>query len=505
LGLLWATHYASFVIGSDISCEVYRRTLYQPLSVHVAQNSSQLISGIAKKVAQVTHAIQVLLVALTSVILCVGITVALVLVDPLIAIMAAAIFGVAYLLVARFTRRRLVKNSLRIKDLSTRLIKGLQEGIGGIRDVLLDGTQPAHAAAYRRVDRPLREATASNGFISASPRVLLEAFGVSCIATLAYVLTQREGGLGGFLPVLGALAMGAQRLLPAFQQVYAGYAYFVGNQASIADIVAMLEQPLPEHAFEPPPPPLDFQREIRFEKVSFCYPSTDTAVLSEVDLVIPRGARVGFVGKTGGGKSTALDLLMGLLEPSGGRILVDGQPIVGTHGRAWQRTLAHVPQSIFLSDATIAENIAIGVPRSKIDPERVREAARVAQVAEFIEGLPEGYDTSVGERGVRLSGGQRQRLGIARALYKRATVLVFDEATSALDNATERDLLASIEALSRDLTILTIAHRLSTVERCDTIVVLEQGRVLATGSYAQLVETNDTFRQLARQLHPGDT
>jgi ATP-binding cassette subfamily B protein len=335
--------------------------------------------------------------------------------------------------------------------------------------------------------------------------VLLEAFGVSCIATLAYVLTQREGGLGGFLPVLGALAMGAQRLLPAFQQVYAGYAYFVGNQASIADIVAMLEQPLPEHAFEPPPPPLDFQREIRFEKVSFCYPSTDTAVLSEVDLVIPRGARVGFVGKTGGGKSTALDLLMGLLEPSGGRILVDGQPIVGTHGRAWQRTLAHVPQSIFLSDATIAENIAIGVPRSKIDPERVREAARVAQVAEFIEGLPEGYDTSVGERGVRLSGGQRQRLGIARALYKRATVLVFDEATSALDNATERDLLASIEALSRDLTILTIAHRLSTVERCDTIVVLEQGRVLATGSYAQLVETNDTFRQLARQLHPGDT
>ena len=265
--------------------------------------------------------------------------------------------------------------------------------------------------------------------------------------------------------------------------------------------MSQLEHPLPAYALEPPPPPLDFNDEIRFEQVSFQYPNTEAWVLSDVDLVIRKGARVGFVGKTGGGKSTALDLLMGLLDPVRGRILVDGVAITGTHGRSWQRTIAHVPQSIFLSEASMAENIAFGVPPSKIDHERVREAARIARIADFIESQPQGYEASVGERGIRLSGGQRQRVGIARALYKRASVLVFDEATSALDNSTERELMDSIEALSRDLTILMIAHRLSTVERCDEIVVLEQGRVLATGTYAELVETSETFRTLAAQSH----
>ena len=496
--LLWATHHAAFLIGTDLSSEVYRRTLYQPFSVQVTRNSSQLISGITKKVSHTIQALQQLMTALTSGILSVGITLALLLIDPMIALLAAAVFGGAYLLVARFTRRRLLDNGESIKVSSTRLVKALQEGLGGIRDVLLDGTQDAHAAVYRKVDKPLRRATASNGFISASPRVVMEAFGIACIATLAFVLTQRGSGvMGGFLPVLGVLAMGAQRLLPAFQQVFAGYAFFVGHQPSIADIVEMLEQPLPPHALEPPPPPLDFETEIRFERVSFKYPGTEPWVLSEVDLVIPKGARIGFVGKTGGGKSTALDLLMGLLEPTEGRILVEGEPIVGVHCRAWQRIIAHVPQSIFLTDTTMAENIAFGVPAKKIDLERVREAARVARIADFIESQPDGYQTTVGERGIRLSGGQRQRVGIARALYKRATVLVFDEATSALDNSTERELMDAVEGLSRDLTILMIAHRLTTVERCDTIVVLERGRVLATGTYAELLATNEVFRSLA--------
>jgi len=504
LALLWATHHASFVIGADLSSEVYRRTLYQPFSVHAARSSSQLISGITKKISMTIHAIQALLTALTSAILCVGITAALIMVDPVIAVVAAVVFGGAYVLVARVTRRRLEENSDKIKYTSSRLVRALQEGVGGIRDILLDGTQTVHAAAYRRVDRPLREATASNGFIAASPRVLMEAFGVSCIATLAFVLTQRAGGIGGFLPVLGVLAMGAQRLLPAFQQVFAGYAYYVGHESSIADIVAQLEQPLPAYALEPPATPLEFKDEIRFEQVSYQYPNTEAWVLSDVDLVIRKGARVGFVGKTGGGKSTALDLLMGLLEPTRGRIVVDGEPITGNYGRSWQRTIAHVPQSIFLSEASIAENIAFGVPPSKIDHERVRDAARVARIADFIESQPGGYEATVGERGIRLSGGQRQRVGIARALYKRASVLVFDEATSALDNTTERELMDSIEGLSRDLTILLIAHRLSTVERCDEIVVLERGRVLATGTYAELVETSETFRELAAQTHSTD-
>jgi ATP-binding cassette subfamily B protein len=211
-------------------------------------------------------------------------------------------------------------------------------------------------------------------------------------------------------------------------------------------------------------------------------------VLDDINFSIPKGARVGFVGHTGSGKSTVLDLLMGLLEANEGQILVDGQPISGNRLRAWQRSIAHVPQSIYLADTTLAENIAFGVPPDTIDLDRVQQAARQAQIADFIESSPEGYQAYVGERGIRLSGGQRQRIGIARALYKQASVLVFDEATSALDNATEQSVMDAIEGLSSDLTILLIAHRLTTVRRCDTIVELDHGRVVAQDTYEQLIE-----------------
>jgi ATP-binding cassette subfamily B protein len=255
---------------------------------------------------------------------------------------------------------------------------------------------------------------------------------------------------------------------------------------------------VPADAHLPIPAPLSFGDAIRFESVCFRYGSDGPWVLDGLSLAIPKGARIGFVGTTGSGKSTTLDLLMGLLEPASGQILVDGAPVNGERRRAWQRTIAHVPQSIYLADTTVAENIAFGVPREAIDPERVRQAARQAQIAEFIESRPDGYQAFVGERGIRLSGGQRQRIGIARALYKQATVLVFDEATSALDNATEQAVMDAIENLDRELTILIIAHRLSTVQRCDTIIELEHGRVVAQGSYEQLLERSPSFRRMAR-------
>jgi ATP-binding cassette subfamily B protein len=496
LTLLWATHRLASVMGTDLSSEVYRRTLYQPFSVHASRNSSHLIATITKKVSHTTHVFQVLLTALTAAILAIGITTALVLINPVIAGLAALVFGGGYALIGRLARRRLLQNSKRIKDNSIRLVKALQEGLGGIRDVLLDATQPVHLAAYRRVDRPLRRATADVGFIAGSPRLVMEALGISCIAGLAYAFTQRHEAGDGFLPTLGALAIGAQRLLPTFQHMFAGYATIVGHHASLEELIALLEQPIPADADEPPPPPLDFRREIHYQQVCFRYGATGPWVLDGFDLVIPKGARVGFVGKTGGGKSTALDLLMGLLTPTSGLITVDGQPISGPHKRAWQRTIAHVPQSIFLSDASIAENIAFGVPSHKIDMERVRHVARIAHIADFVESQPRQYKTEVGERGVRLSGGQRQRMGIARALYKQASVLVFDEATSALDNATERELMDDIERLSRDLTILMIAHRLTTVERCDKIVVIEGGRIVAVDTHANLLATSEHFRTL---------
>jgi len=248
----------------------------------------------------------------------------------------------------------------------------------------------------------------------------------------------------------------------------------------------LLEQPLPDGVDEEAPAPMDFKKLLRFSGVRFRYTDSGPWVLDGLTLDIPRGSRIGFVGSTGSGKSTAMDLLMALLDPTEGEILVDHCPIRGDGRRAWQRTIAHVPQTIYLADASIAENIAFGVSRSEIDYDRVREAAEQAQIAEFIEGRRGGYASLVGERGVRLSGGQRQRIGIARALYKRASVLIFDEATSALDNATEAAVLSSIENLDRELTILIIAHRLTTLQDCDNIVLLDSGRIVAQGTYDEI-------------------
>jgi ABC-type multidrug transport system fused ATPase/permease subunit len=343
----------------------------------------------------------------------------------------------------------------------------------------------------------LRKAKANNVFISGSPRPAMEALGMVLIAVLAYVLTRQTGGIATALPVLGALALGAQRLLPALQQSYSAWSNITGSHASLADAIALLDQPLPIELLQPAPAPRPFQDSVRFDDVRFRYTSDGPWVLDCLNLTIPKGARIGFVGSTGSGKSTTLDLLMGLLIPSEGGLLVDGQPISGNHLRAWQRTIAHVPQGIYLADTTLAENIAFGVPYDDIDLNRVRQAARQAQIADFIESSPEGYQAYVGERGIRLSGGQRQRIGIARALYKQASVLVFDEATSALDNATEQSVMTSIEGLNRDLTILIIAHRLTTVQRCDTIVELEHGRVVAQGTYEQLLDRSPSFRRMA--------
>ena len=498
--LLWISTRLAFASGADLSIEVYRRTLYQSYQVHVARNSSEVISGIINKVAGAVGVLYQMLTLVSSATLLTAILLALIAINPVVALVAAGGFGASYALITWLSRRRLHINSQRIAHEQTQVVKALQEGLGGIRDVLLDGTQLVYCDIYRKADHPLRRAQGNNAFIGQSPRYIMEAMGMVLIATLAYALSQQAGGIATALPVLGALALGAQRLLPALQQIYSAWASIAGSYASLSDTIAMLDQSLPEDLLQPAPEPLLIQKDIRFDAVRFRYSSDGPLVLNGLNLTIPRGARVGFVGSTGSGKSTTLDLLMGLLMPTEGELLVDGQHISGNRVRAWQRTIAHVPQSIYLADATLAENIAFGVPSNFIDLARVQRAARQAQIADFIESSPEGYQAYVGERGIWLSGGQRQRIGIARALYKQASVLVFDEATSALDNATEQSVMDAIEALSSDLTILIIAHRLTTVRRCDTIVELEYGRVVAQGTYEQLIECSPSFRNMARKV-----
>jgi ABC-type multidrug transport system fused ATPase/permease subunit len=490
LCLVWATTRLSFAAGADLSMEIYRRTLYQPYSVHVARNTSQVITGISNKTNEVIYGVMTpALNVVSSCFMLVAILLTLLAINTTIALSAFVGFGLIYLTVVRLTRKRLSSNGDVIARHSTLVIKCLQEGLGGIRDVLIDGTQQTFCEVYRQADVSLRRAQGNNQFIGLCPRYGVETLGMLLIAALAYVLARQEHGIASAIPVMGALALGAQRLLPVLQQVYGGWASIRGSESSLRDVLALLRQPLPEFPESSGErTPVTFSREIALKQLSFRYGPKMPFILQEVDLVIPKGSRVGFIGSTGSGKSTLLDLVMALLQPTAGTISVDGQPIAGSTCRYWQEHVAHVPQTIFLADTTIEENIAFGVPQEKIDNELVRDAARKAQLADTIENWTEGYQTRVGERGVRLSGGQRQRIGIARALYKRADVIIFDEATSALDTETERAVMQAIEALDNNLTILIIAHRLSTLSSCDRIVELNAGRVQRIGSYHDIVQ-----------------
>lgn len=486
--LLWASTRLSYATGADLSINVYRRTLYQPYAVHVARNSSEIINGIAGKTSGVTNIMTMLLILMGSSVMLIAILIALLSVDPVIALAAFGGFSLIYAFIIRLTSKRLLINGQRIARESTQVIKSLQEGLGGIRDVLIDGSQETYCQIYSYSDHHLRRAQGSSTFISGSPRYGMEALGMLLIAALAYALAQQSEGVAKAIPVLGALALGAQRLLPVLQQSYMAWSNIQSGRASLQDTLELLDQPLPDYANKPAAEPIAFEKMIGLNQVSFRYSQQTPWVIENVNFSIAKGSRVGFIGKTGSGKSTLLDIVMGLLQSTEGTLEIDGQTITAGNQRAWQAHIAHVPQAIFLADSTIEENIAFGIPKDQIDHERVRQTARQAQIADIIETWPKQYQTFVGERGIRLSGGQRQRIGIARALYKKADVIILDEATSALDNETEQAVMQAIDGLSKDLTILIIAHRLTTLKDCTQIIELCDGCVrLSIGIYRDIV------------------
>jgi ATP-binding cassette, subfamily B, bacterial PglK len=490
IALLWVQTRLSMAIGADFSVQVYERTLYQPYSLHVSRNSSEILAGAQKAYGLVGAIIQPVMLLISSFIILVAVIATLLAIQPFIALTAFLGFGLIYAVVVSITKRRIAYNSQTIAAQQGKVTKAIQEGLGGIRDVLIDGTQPVYSKLYKDAFLPWRRALASNQVVGASPRFGVEALGMVLIAGLAYVLAAASGVAGGAtnaIPVLGALALGAQRLLPVLQQIYNAYITIKGNQASTQDALDLLDQPMPDHAYAPPARPMAFNTSITLKDLGFRYTSQGPWVLRHLNLEIPKGSRVGFVGVTGSGKSSLLDLVMGLLTPAEGALLIDNTVITSQNTRAWQAHISHVPQAIFLSDTSITENIAFGVPPDQIDLHRVKQAAQQAQIAQTIEGWRNGYDTLVGERGVRLSGGQRQRIGIARALYRRANVIIFDEATSALDNETEAAVMQAVETLGRDITILIIAHRLTTLRNCDRIVELANGGIKAVGGYEQMI------------------
>jgi ATP-binding cassette subfamily B protein len=495
--LLWTSTRLVFASSADLSSDVYRRTLYQPYDVHISRNTSSIISAVTHDVNVAAGVLMSLQLLGTASILLVAVLATFIAIDPVIALVATFGFGGSYIAITMISRRRLRRNSNRIAREQVQVVKALQEGLGGIRDVLLDGTQEVYCDIYRKADMPGRLAHGENTYISQSPRYIMETLGMVIIAALAYAITRQPNGVAKALPTLGVLAFGAQRLLPALQQIYGSWANIAGSEASLRNVIVMLDQAVNPELLRALPKPLEFSGSIRLESVRFRYGPNSPWVLDGLTVRIPKGGRIGFVGTTGCGKTTALDIVMGLLSPTEGQVCVDDVPLTDRNIRAWQRTIAHVPQSVYLADTTLAENIAFGVRSHAIDQARVRRAAEYAQIADFIESRAEGYSAYVGERGIRLSGGQRQRIGIARALYKGASLLILDEATSALDNATEQAVVNSLTELGGDLTILLIAHRLSTVRGCDLIIQLENGRAVAQGTYDELLSSSPSFRRMS--------
>jgi ABC-type multidrug transport system fused ATPase/permease subunit len=488
LALLTLSTKLSFASGADLSLYIYQKVLYQPYRVHVGMNSSETINGISNKTGSIiSSVIFPLLTFISSSVLFISVLIALILIDPMISIIVTIIFGSLYALLTIKTRLKKIQNSGIIADQSSKRIKILQEGLGGIRDVIIDGSQSVFCNIYKNADTPFRRAQESNQIIAQSPRFLMEALGILIIAGLTLYLIESKGDISKAIPTIGLLALGAQRILPVMQNIYSSWSAIQGSYVSLQDILRLLDQPLPKYLDKLNPKPISFNRSIKLKKINFSYSSKRPKVIKDISLTIKKGDLIGIIGPTGSGKTTLTDILMGLLQPTSGVIQVDGKTISKLGLRSWQKHIAHVPQSTFLSDATIGENIAFGFQAEQIDWDKVRFAAKKAQLQDFILSLPDQYNAMVGERGVRLSGGQRQRISIARAFYKSADVLVFDEATSALDNQAEDAIMQSIEDLGDKVTVILIAHRLTTLRKCTKIIKVANGKIEAIGSYQDLI------------------
>lgn len=483
LSSLWLNGRFVAAVGSDLSCKTYWIALNQPYETHIKTNSSSVISSITTHIYTTVVSLNSLLLLLTSSFVAISILFGVLLVNLSLAIGSFIFFGIIYLIIGILSRSILRCNGLSITENTNLQLKVLQEGFGSIRDIIIDSAQLSYLEKYQAADRPLRRLQSVNLFLRSFPRFSLEAMCMIFIAVIASSLALTSGDLVDFIPLLGVLVLASQRLLPALQSIYSGWAFLKSSTPSIVEVLTILDQPVLSQpsVIEP----FNLRHSIRFQSTSFSYSVTSEAVLHALNCEIKAGECIGVFGTTGSGKSTFADVLMGLLRPTSGRLLVDGRDIYDVNEldllHSWRACIAHVPQNIFLVDGTIAENIALGTPKNHIDLNRVRSAAAKAQIDEFIESTPQGYEMTVGENGIRLSGGQRQRIAVARALYKRASVLIFDEATSALDSFTERRIIKSIQDLSTNLTVVIIAHRLAALEHCDRLLHIERGKLINEG------------------------
>ena len=488
--LLWVSIKVGNSTGADLSTKVFKIALYQPYSIHIDRNGSEIISGITQKVNSAAAVLASSVIIVTSSILFISILTTLIFIDPKVALTVALIFGSFYFLIAWFSRLKLKNNSTKQAKEHTNGIRIIQEALGSIRDIIIGNLQNIYSSVYDKSIRTLQRSRGENSFINQAPRFIMESLGIVMIAVLSFTLSANSNGVSLILPTMGALALGAQRLLPLLQQIYGNWSLIRGSQAEVSDVLTLLDSSI-DISNNNDSSQISFQDNISINNASFKHKGDDSYILKNINLVIEKGMSIGVVGETGSGKSTLLDLLMCLIEPNKGVISVDNNDLVDTNKmKAWQKNIAHVPQDIFLIDATIMENIAFGLPIGQIDLDKVKKAASYAEIESYIEGMPLKYNSIVGEGGVKLSGGQKQRIGIARALYKGASILFLDEATSALDDKTEKAVIKSLESTNKDLTLIMIAHRISTLQYCDSVVKLDKGNIVFIGSYEEYISNH---------------
>lgn len=500
---IWKLSLYAANVGTEIADRLYAHYMQKNWLFHSSSSSSYLIKQVASETIRVTDQILRPLMQLNAkLVLALFISISIFIYDPLVAFAGLLIFALAYFLIFRLASKPLRNNGNTMSRVFTERFKLMNEGFGGIKDVLLLDRRDDFVQRFKQSGKAFAYASGTNNAISQVPRYFMEliAFG-AMIALILLLIKLHKGELGAVLPVLAVYALASFKLLPALQQIYFSAATIKGNIAAFDAIKDDLAESLKMQTHtdkEMNQQFLSLKKQINLTNISFTYPNKPNPAISNLNLNIPVNSVVGLVGKSGCGKSTTIDILLGLLTPQQGKLYIDDICITSGNKRAWQNMLGYVPQSIFLSEGTIAENVAFGLPSQDIDLNQVKKALQLANLTEMVSQLANGINTKVGERGVQLSGGQRQRIGIARALYHEACVLVFDEATSALDGMTEKAVMEAIHDFNGKKTIIMIAHRLKTIEKCDIIYFMEEGTITDQGTYQQLLEKNSKFKEMAK-------
>ncbi|MDA9626360.1 ABC transporter ATP-binding protein/permease [Pseudomonadota bacterium] len=496
---VWRLSIFSAQIGAHLSSQLFAYYMLQPWLFHAAGNSSELINKIAAETERVNSGIISPLLQLNAkIILAFLICISLFIYDPIVASLIAFVFSSSYFVLFFTVRRSLTINGERISRFQALRYKLMGEGFGGIKELLLSGRQNYFIDQFEEASINFSYAKARNLIFGQIPRYFIEmiAFSMVIIFVLYLVLTS-TASLASIFPVISLYALAALKLLPALQQIYYSLSMIRGHLPGLhnmeEDLKRSSEESNQESLFDLTTNEYNFSKNVRFENISFSYEGTSQKTLQNINLNIGCNQTIGIVGSSGSGKSTIIDILLGLIQPDSGGIFLDDVKLDSTNLRLWQQSIGFVSQNIFLADETIEKNITFGILNEQVDKEKLSTAIALAQLKDFILSLPRKEKTIVGERGVQLSGGQRQRIGIARALYNNSKTLILDEATSSLDGITEKLIMESINSFMGKKTLVIIAHRLSTVKKCDQIYLLEKGKILEEGNFEVLSKKKYNF------------